>query len=767
MNEGTTGRIIYRFEVVTSPLGDSDTKTSYAMTPDRDHTTFIEFAMEHVTCPGYDASAGGTDGYWKFTYLTGPESNPQLVSKRLSADAPLKRCLDTDAISSNGILYQSQVCHGVRCTPPIRHGPRLDRRDVYDLPPGADSFAATVSSLRQKSIGGTTFYEIIDSNGASSMLADAFYKDSLEEWNIDRKVVICGRVHNPERYGFQEYWAYYNKNPDGHYYRYAPSPYESLKGFSQDKLNELAGVTSSPRVTSNGVTVYKFTTDTAVGAESITVEPTTNFLMTPCYEGVCTRDTAYYADADALGRSIPGSPSAPRTFPTWGDQFDHNGATRWSTPMRACLSYTGRQLPDDVDTFHPQTQESRVDGNMRRGLVQGLYIEHSNPDSVPDSVSVGLESSPLALAATDKSEWYDRRFTRDGPMHHHHAAHLAAHAAVWTVTINVWNAENPCNKIGEDPEPECDGEGAQQGEVPNSPATGGPVITGTSEIGERLTADTSGVGVADGLDDVSYDYQWIRDGNDVDGATGATYVVLPDDSNTQLEVRINFTDDRGHEESLTSRYVYVPPPELVYGGLSGPDRHDGSTSFEVELLFSVEPDLQASKVRQYVVDVTAGRISRAVQKTPGNNIAWILTVVPDGNDDVVLSVPPTTDCGVDSAVCTRQGGKMVNHASLTVSGPEDAVPPGPPTNLAASVDSDGHIALNWVAPEGPVTGYQILRRLPKHGQHELIRYVKNTRSMATNYLDDNTASDTRYVYRVKAWNGDQLGPQSNYVKLDK
>ena len=45
---------------------------------------------------------------------------------------------------------------------------------------------------------------------------------------------------------------------------------------------------------------------------------------------------------------------------------------------------------------------------------------------------------------------------------------------------------------------------------PNSPATGAPSITGTVQVGETLTADTSGIADEDGLDSVSYSYQWLR-----------------------------------------------------------------------------------------------------------------------------------------------------------------------------------------------------------------------------------------------------------------
>ena len=41
-------------------------------------------------------------------------------------------------------------------------------------------------------------------------------------------------------------------------------------------------------------------------------------------------------------------------------------------------------------------------------------------------------------------------------------------------------------------------------------ATGAPTITGTAEVGEELTVNTSGIADADALNNVSYEYQWVR-----------------------------------------------------------------------------------------------------------------------------------------------------------------------------------------------------------------------------------------------------------------
>ena len=90
----------------------------------------------------------------------------------------------------------------------------------------------------------------------------------------------------------------------------------------------------------------------------------------------------------------------------------------------------------------------------------------------------------------------------------------------------------------------------------NSPATGAPIIRGTLSVGETLTADTSSVADANGLDNATLSYQWISsDGDtdsDIEGATGSTYTLVTEDQGTTISVRATFTDDRGHPETLTS-----------------------------------------------------------------------------------------------------------------------------------------------------------------------------------------------------------------------
>ena len=104
--------------------------------------------------------------------------------------------------------------------------------------------------------------------------------------------------------------------------------------------------------------------------------------------------------------------------------------------------------------------------------------------------------------------------------------------------------------------------------LPNSPATGTPTISGTAQVGETLTANTSGVIDADGLSNVQYEYQWLADDADISEATNATYTLVAEDEGKAIKVRVSFTDDADNEETLTSEATgavaaALPPPDNV------------------------------------------------------------------------------------------------------------------------------------------------------------------------------------------------------------
>ena len=213
----------------------------------------------------------------------------------------------------------------------------------------------------------------------------------------------------------------------------------------------------------------------------------------------------------------------------------------------------------------------------------------------------------------------------------------------------------------------------------NTPATGAPTISGTVRVGETLAASTSGISDADGLTGVSYTYQWVRnDGNsdsDIQGATGSTYTLGTADEGKTIKVRATFTDDANNEETLTSQAteaVAAPPTLTVSVTTAAPATHDGSAEFTFEIRFSEEPhaDFSYRTLRDHAFTVTGGAVKKAqrLQTDPESNIPWRITVQPDGNGDVTVALPVTTDCGDQEAICTGDGRKLSNGLEFTVSG---------------------------------------------------------------------------------------------------
>ena len=98
-------------------------------------------------------------------------------------------------------------------------------------------------------------------------------------------------------------------------------------------------------------------------------------------------------------------------------------------------------------------------------------------------------------------------------------------------------------------------------------ATGSPVITGTVQVGETLSVDTSSISDRNGIDHSALTYQWIaNDGTedaDIQDATGSTHSLAAADEGKTIKVRVSFTDESLYEKSLTSAGTAA----VVLGGL--------------------------------------------------------------------------------------------------------------------------------------------------------------------------------------------------------
>ena len=134
----------------------------------------------------------------------------------------------------------------------------------------------------------------------------------------------------------------------------------------------------------------------------------------------------------------------------------------------------------------------------------------------------------------------------------------------------------------------------------------------------------------------------------------------------------NGDEQTQNQESSTNTNSDETPLTARADGL--PDSHTGDT-FTFELRFSEEIPLSYVTLRDHAFTVTGGTVTKARRLEAGKNVRWEITVDPSGNADVSVSLPVTTDCDSQGAICTGDGRRLSNGLALLVPGPR----PGPAT----------------------------------------------------------------------------------------
>ena len=113
-----------------------------------------------------------------------------------------------------------------------------------------------------------------------------------------------------------------------------------------------------------------------------------------------------------------------------------------------------------------------------------------------------------------------------------------------------------------------------------------------------------------------------------------------------------------------------PPVVLLTASFANvPAAHDGA-AFTFDLSFSSNVEAGYARIRDDAFNVTGGEIANAQRKSQGSNQNWTITVRPDGNAAMTITLPPTTDCGGAGAICTHDGRKLSASTSARVAGPE-------------------------------------------------------------------------------------------------
>ena len=158
---------------------------------------------------------------------------------------------------------------------------------------------------------------------------------------------------------------------------------------------------------------------------------------------------------------------------------------------------------------------------------------------------------------------------------------------------------------------------------------------------------------------------------------------------TSKTVSVATTDDSVEEEDETFTLTLSSPANATLGDATAtgtindndvstapltasfsdmPASHTGG-EFTFGLAFSEEFELSYVTLRDTAFVVTGGEVKTAQRQQQGSNQAWNITVEPDGQGAVTITLPETTDCGASGAICTGDGRPLSHSLSSVVAGP--------------------------------------------------------------------------------------------------
>ena len=152
------------------------------------------------------------------------------------------------------------------------------------------------------------------------------------------------------------------------------------------------------------------------------------------------------------------------------------------------------------------------------------------------------------------------------------------------------------------------------------------------------------------------------------------------DSNADVTVELPATTDCDAQGAIctedgtmlsSSLKFTVKGPPLTASFESVPTSHNGSGEFRFRIALSEAPKsgFSYTTMRDHAFTVTGGSVTGARRLVSGKNLRWEIVVSPDSNGDVTITLPATTDCDAQGAICADGDKKLSEELERTVSGP--------------------------------------------------------------------------------------------------
>ena len=235
--------------------------------------------------------------------------------------------------------------------------------------------------------------------------------------------------------------------------------------------------------------------------------------------------------------------------------------------------------------------------------------------------------------------------------------------------------------------------------------------------------------------------------------------------------------DRGESYKFKVRAVYKPADAAPWSGPWSPikeQRVDADvppappTGLEAEdvrydKVSLVWDDIDDDRITGYQVLRGADADSLAViARVTGNSVNEYLDTEVADESSYVYAVMAVS---LDGSSARSNPVSVTTPAELALTPDTPVVPGAPeaPSALAARLNGNSGVVLNWADPNDPaITGYRILRG-PDSGHLAIIE--EDTGLAGTSYTDAAPAADETYVYGVQARNASGLSQLSNSASV--
>ena len=178
-------------------------------------------------------------------------------------------------------------------------------------------------------------------------------------------------------------------------------------------------------------------------------------------------------------------------------------------------------------------------------------------------------------------------------------------------------------------------------------------------------------------------------------------VMLPETTDCGASDAICTEDDRPLSHSLSAT---IAPPTLLTATFEDmPATHDGSR-ISFGLSFSEELEVSHLTLRDEAFEVTGGTVFGAQRKQSNSDRRWTISVDPDSAvGAVAITLPETTDCDADGAICTDDDRPLSHSLSDTVES-ETATAPSVSVDDAGATEGD---AITFTVSLSAASGQQV------------------------------------------------------------